>query len=173
MTVSCFPKISTALKGFLSRSKASQNDSSDCNHPDEVCLASDVLKAAVEAKLNGARPQSKRIASLMPRLARAIDRKLKGRGKKLQMAGEADETVSVRRTGFESIFRHSAGKQFNLALQNRQVVARSRSEIETHVLLQSYLKTRYADNDVNSDEVIHPNCQRRFKTNTVLALAAI
>lgn len=155
--MSCFPKIATAFKGFFSRSKADANQSNDSDHFDEGDLPSRVMKAAVDQHFDRAQPQSKRIASLMPRLAKAIDRKLKGKGNKLQVAGEKGETVSARQTGFERIFRHSTGKEFSVTLQNGQAVARSRSEIKTHVLLQSYLKAHYADTSVSSGEVVHPN----------------
>ena len=157
MTVSCFPKISTALRDFFSKNKASPKETNDFNHRDEGCLALEVLKAAVDKNLDCARPQSKRVASLMPRLARVIDKKLSPRGKQVQVAGEAGSKILARKTGFAKIFRHSTGKQFTVALQNGQAVARSRSEIETHVLLESYLKTRYADDNVSSGEVVHSN----------------
>lgn len=155
--MSSFSKIPLTVKSFFSRSKAKTCEVTNSDRFDESCVPSNVMLAAAQQHLDGVRPQSKQIRSLIPRLAGAIERKLKPREDPLTVTGEAGESILVRQTGFGRIFRHSAGKQFSVVLKNGQTVARSHREIKTHVLLQSYLKAQYDDPSVSKGEVVHPH----------------
>lgn len=139
-----FPKISQFFSFFPSpREQAGSVDSS--GHANKDYFAPEALKAAIDRKFEGIRPQSRPVASILPRIARALNRQLKSRGNEFDVFREDGERVLARRTGLSRICKHSKGPQFSVTLQNGQTVDRSRSEIKTHVLLQSYLKAAHGD----------------------------
>jgi len=151
--VACFPKFSQVFNIF-SPSREKTPLPNDLNGFERNSFAPEVIKAAIDHKFDGVKSHSPQVTSLLPRLAKALKCQLKPRGERLVLDGEDGGTISARRTGFSRIFKQSKGKQFSVSLASGQTLTRSRSEVETHALLQSFLKTQYGDTTIRRDEVL-------------------
>lgn len=160
--MSCFPKFSKVFSIF-SASKKDAHSQTDADGSTENNFTPEVFEAAILRKFNRVKPRSPQVAALLPRVKTALKHRLQPQGDQIAVDAEFAQRLPARRTGFNRIFKHCKGKKFTVTLPGGQNLKRTRSEVETHALLQSFLKTEYGDPAIRKEEVLQAKATPAFQ----------
>ncbi len=85
---------------------------------------------------------------------RVLKTRLAPDGETTLLSGQVGEAVQGRRTKFEGIFKLAHSEKYLLTLPNGQRLEGKEDEVATHVLLESYLREKYADATTLAGQVI-------------------
>lgn len=153
----CFPLFSI-LQNIYSRKSQNPSDGRRPHETGDIGLTrSTGIHDALYSHVDNIRPFSRTARTNVARVTKTLNAQLRPVGKPVEIPGNGAAVSEGFRTGFQNIFAHRTGKKFSVALSDQQTVIRTKAEVETHLLIQNYLRSRYDDPAVPQVEILRRN----------------